>query len=384
MPGALGRIGWMVKKELLQVFRDPRMARLVIVAPIVQLLVFGYAVSTDVRHTPTIVLDHDRSRASRELVSALTAGGYFDVVEMAQRDGDLADALEHGRAALALVLKPGYARDLAAGNATVQLLFDGTNSNQATIAKGNAERIVQAVALAHLPGGRAPAFEVRARAWYNPDLASRNYNVPAVIGLLLSLVCQLLTALAVVREREIGTLEQLAVSPLRPIELILGKTIPFALIALVDLALITVLALAWFRVPFRGSPWLLLAATLLFVACALGNGLLISTISKTQQEAFLSAFLAYMPMVLLSGFMFPVASMPRFFQILTLANPLRHFLVVVRGIFLKGVGPMDILPELAALALFATVVLTLATYRFHRGEERSTTPPQPMSILAGR
>ena len=203
----------------------------------------------------------------------------------------------------------------------MQLLFDGTNSNQATIAKGNAERIVQERRPRASPGGRAPALEVRSRAWYNPDLASRNYNVPAVIGLLLSLVCQLLTALAVVREREIGTLEQLTVSPLRPIELILGKTIPFALIALVDLVLITGMALLWFRVPLRGSPLLLLGASLLFVACALGNGLLISTISKTQQEAFLSAFLVYMPMVLLSGFMFPVASMPPLFQWLTLVNP---------------------------------------------------------------
>ena len=368
MRASLGRIGWMVRKELLQVFRDPRMGRLVIIAPIIQLLIFGYAVSTDVRHTPTIVLDRDQSRDSRELVEAFTAGGYFDVVRTARRDADLADALQHGRAALALSIPPGYSRDLASGDATVQLLFDGTNSNQATIAKGNAERIVQSIALAHLPPGRTPPLEVRSRAWYNPDLASRIYNVPAVIGLLLSLVCQLLTALAVVREREIGTLEQLTVSPLRPFELILGKTIPFVVIALVDLVLITAMALFWFRVPLRGSPLLLLFATLLFVACALGNGLLISTISKTQQEAFLSTFLIYMPMVLLSGFMFPVASMPKLFQWLTLVNPMRHFMVIVRGIFLKGVGPMDVAPELGALALFAVVVLTLATRRFQRTE----------------
>ena len=368
MRAAFGRIGWMVRKELRQVFRDPRMARLVLVAPIVQLLVFGYAVSTDVRHTPTIVLDRDQSRDSRELVTALVGGGYFDVVEWAERDADLAFALDHGRAALAVAIPAGYAHDLAEGRASVQLLFDGTNSNQATIAKGHAERIVQDVALARSLAGRAPPLDVRSRAWYNPDLASRNYNVPAVIGLLLSLVCQLLTALAVVREREIGTLEQLAVSPLRPIELILGKTIPFALIALVDLVLITGMALLWFKVPFRGSPLLLLGATLLFVACALGNGLLISTISKTQQEAFLSAFLAYMPMVLLSGFMFPISSMPQIFQWITLANPMRHFLVIVRGIFLKGVTPLDVLPELGALALFAVVVLGLATRRFHRAE----------------
>lgn len=368
MRASLSRISHMVRKELRQVFRDPRMARLVVVAPIVQLLVFGYAVSTDVRHTPTIVLDRDQTRASRDLVAALTAGGYFDVVAHALRDADLADALDHGRAAVAVSIPPGFARSLAEGDATVQLLFDGTNSNQATIAKGHAERIVQEVGLAQALAGRTPPLEVRARAWFNPDLASRNYNVPAVIGLLLSLVCQLLTALAVVREREIGTLEQLSVSPLRPIELILGKTIPFALIALLDLALITAMALLWFRVPLRGNPLLLLAATLLFVACALGNGLLISSISKTQQEAFLSAFLAYMPMVLLSGFMFPVSSMPKLFQWITLVNPMRHFLEVVRGIFLKGVGPLDILPELVALSLFAATVLTLAIRRFQRGD----------------
>ena len=218
MRASLGRIGWMVRKELLQVFRDPRMGRLVIIAPIVQLLVFGYAVSTDVRHTPTIVLDRDQSRDSRELVEAFTAGGYFDVVRTARRDADLADALRaRQRGSRARRSRQAIARDLAVGNATVQLLFDGTNSNQATIAKGNAERIVQSVALAHLPAGRSPALEVRSRAWYNPDLASRNYNVPAVIGLLLSLVCQLLTALAVVREREIGTLEQLTGEPSAPV-----------------------------------------------------------------------------------------------------------------------------------------------------------------------
>ena len=368
MREALQRVRWMVRKELRQVFRDPRLARVVIVAPIIQLLVFGYAVSTDVRDTPIVVVDHDHSRESRELVESLTAGGYFRVVEVSERPADLADALDHGRAALGVTIPPGYAADLAAGRARVQLLFDGTNSNQATVAKGYAERIIQDVSLARALGGRAPALDVRLRAWYNPDLASRNYNVPAVIGLLLTLVCQLLTALAVVREREIGTLEQLEVSPLTPGELILGKTIPFALIALLDLALISAVALAWFRVPFRGNPLLLLVATLLFVASALANGLLISTISKTQQEAFLSSFLVFMPLVLLSGFMFPVASMPKLFQWLTLANPLRHFLVVVRGVFLKGVGFTDVLPELGALALIATVLLALAVNRFRRSE----------------
>ena len=367
MRASLRRIGWMVRKELWQVFRDPRLARVVLAAPLLQLLVFGYAVSTDVRDTPTIVLDQDRTAASRELVAALTASGYFAWTETAARDADLTRALDHGQAAVALAIPPGYAADLAAGRARVQLLFDGTNSNQATVAKGYAERILQELALARsAAAGAAPALELRTRAWYNPDLSSRTYNVPAVIGLLLNLVCQLLTALAVVRERELGTLEQLAVSPLTPGELILGKTIPFALIALVDLALITGVALVWFRVPFIGSPLLLLAATLLFVACALGLGLLVSTVSATQQEAFLGSFLLFMPIVLLSGFMFPVSSMPALFQWLTLANPLRHFLAVVRGVFLEGIGFADALPQLGAMALLAAALLALATARFRR------------------
>ncbi|KAB2962449.1 MAG: ABC transporter permease [Thermoanaerobaculia bacterium] len=367
MRAGLARVGWMVRKELRQVFRDPRMARVVLIAPMIQLMIFGYAVSTDVRDTATIVLDRDRTPDSRELVDDFTSSGYFEVVTFADRDAEIAAALDHGRTAVALVIPAGYARDLAAGAARVQLLFDGTNSNQATVAKGYAERIVQAVALerALLRGGTA-ALDVRLRAWYNPDLASRDYNVPGVIGLLLSLVCQLLTALAVVRERELGTLEQLEVSPLRPMELILGKTAPFALIALADLALISAVSLLWFRVPFRGNPLLLLGGTLLFVACALGIGLLVSTVSRTQQEAFLSSFLVFMPLVLLSGFMFPVASMPRLFQYLTLANPLRHFLVVVRGVFLKGASAAELAPQLAALALIAVVLLVLAARRFAR------------------
>ena len=367
LAASFGRVRQMVRKELRQTFRDPRLARVLFVAPLMQLLVFGYAVSTDVRRTSLFVVDQDGTAAARELVDAFTAGDYFRVVGRSSRPADLVARLAHGSATAGLVIPPGFARELAAGKASVQLLFDGTNSNTATIAKGYADRIVASFALAHGPSlGRAPVLEARLRAWYNPDLASRNYNVPAVIGALLLLVCQLMTALAVVREREIGTLDQLQVSPLRPVEMILGKTIPFGLIGLVDLVLITTLALVWFRVPFRGSPLLLLAATVLFLLCGLGAGLMISTISKTQQEAFLSSFLIFMPTMLLSGFMFPVASMPRAFQLLTLANPLRHYLEIVRGIFLKGVTAADVVPQLAAMALIGTLLLGLSVRRFGR------------------
>ena len=212
----------------------------------------------------------------------------------------------------------------------------------------------------------APAVELRERAWFNPALLSQDYNVPAVIGTIMFLVCLLLTSLAVVREREIGTLEQLMVSPLRPLELIAGKTIPFAVIGLVDLAMVTLLALLWFGVPFRGSPLLLLAGSVLYLLSGLGIGLFISTVSRTQQEAFLASFLVYMPAVLLSGFMFPVSSMPPVFQTLTLLNPVRHYLEIVRAVFLKGAGPAALWPQLVTLLVMGIGILSFAASRFRK------------------
>lgn len=362
---SFARIVWMVRKEFLQVFRDPRMARVLLVAPIIQLMVFGYAVSTDLRHAPLHVLDLDGTRESRELVEAFEAGGLFRVAGYGRRPAEQNAALDSGAALAALAIPAGFARDLAAGRAEVQLLFDGSSSNQATLAKAYAEQIVQSFAVARAPGGGpAIVFEARIRAWFNENLESRNYNVPAVLGAILLLICQLLTALAIIRERESGNLEQLLVSPLRPLELILGKTIPFALIGLLDLGLISAVAILHFKVPFRGSALLLVFAAVLFLICALGIGLMISTLSKTQQEAFLSSFLVFMPAMLLSGFMFPVTSMPKPFQLLTLINPLRHFLEIVRGLFLKGVGWADVAPQLGALALIGTVLIGLAAARF--------------------
>ena len=361
------RIFWMVRKEFLQVFRDPRLARILLVAPIIQLMVFGYAVSTDLRHAALHVVDLDNSAESRALVEAFEAGGLFRVAGRSNRPADQNAALYSGEALAALAIPAGFAADLEAGRAEVQLLFDGSSSNQATLAKGYAEQIVQSFAARHLPGGAPPlVFDPRIRAWFNENLESRNYNVPAVLGAILLLICQLLTALAIIREREMGNLEQLLVSPLRPPELILGKTIPFALIGLFDLGLISAVAILHFGVPFRGGALLLILAAILFLFCALGIGLLISTLSKTQQEAFLSSFLVFMPAMLLSGFMFPVTSMPKVFQLLTLINPLRHFLEIVRGLFLKGVGFADVLPQLGALALIGTVLLTLSAARFSR------------------
>ena len=367
MPGdQVERVLSLVRKELVQILRDPRLSRVVFVAPILQSLVFGYAVSTDVRHTATFVVDHDRGRASRDLVQAFTASGYFRIVGRSERSRDLADALDHGSARVGIEIPAGYERALSrAGGARVQIVFDGTNSNVAAVARGYAEQIVQSRALA-LAGGMTPPVELRQRAWFNPGLVSRNYNVPAVVGMLLLLLSLLLTSLAVVRERELGTLEQLMVSPLSPGELILGKTIPFGLVSLFDFMVVMGVAVIWFRIPFAGNPLLLLLATVLYLLSTLGLGLLVSTLSNTQQEAFLTTFLVMMPCVLLSGFMFPVTSMPRGFQWLTLLNPVRHYMEVVRAIFLKGAGLEALWPQFLALAVMGPGVLWFATKRFHK------------------
>lgn len=361
----LDRIGGLVGKEFRQIFRDPRMARVIFVAPIIQLVVFGYAVSTDIWDTPIAVVDRDGTQESRALVDSFTASGYFRVAVRSDRSSDLVDALDHGDAVLGVEIPAGFGSDLLDGSgARVQLLLDGTNSNTASVAQGYAERIVMRHGLDARGVGQPPGIELRERAWFNADLASRNYNVPAVVGALIFLVCLLLTSLAVVREREIGTLEQLRVSPMTPGELILGKTIPFAVIGLVDLAVVVAIALLWFDVPFRGSYLTLLAASSLYLLSGLGIGLLISTISKTQQEAFMASFLVFMPAILLSGFMFPVSSMPEAFQWLTEANPVRHYIEIVRDTFLKGVGIEVMWPKFAALAAIGAALLWLAARRF--------------------
>ncbi len=365
-PG-LERLVEMVRKEFRQVFRDPRMIGLIFVTPIIQLVVFGYAVSTDVRNTATFVVDHDHSRASRELVEAMTSSGYFRVVGRSDRPGDLVRALDHGDALVGVQIPARFEADLASGRAaTVQVLVDGTSSNTASVALGYAQRIVQDYGASAMTARPTPAVELRERAWFNPSLLSRDYNVPAVIGTIMLLMCLLLTSLAVVREREIGTLEQLMVSPLRPLELIAGKTIPFAVIGLFDLVMITLLARAWFGIPFRGAPPVILAASILYLLSGLGIGLFISTVSRTQQEAFLASFLVFMPAILLSGFMFPVSSMPPLFQNLTLLNPVRHYIEIVRAVFLKGAGPSALWPQFLALFVMGTAILAFAASRFHK------------------
>jgi len=365
--GAVERTVELIRKEFRQIFRDPRLRMIIFVAPVIQLVVFGYAVSTDIRNTTTFVVDHDQTATSRALVEALTSSGYFQVVGRSDRPTDLSRALDRGDAVVGLQIPAGFSSDLAAGRgARVQVLLDGTNSNIATVARGYVERIVQAFALDTVRVRPPGLVDLRERAWFNPDLDSRDYNVPAVVGAIILLVALLLTSLAIVREREMGTLEQLMVSPLRPIELIAGKTIPFAIIGLIDLGIVFGIALLWFGIPFEGSVWLLLLASVLYLLSALGIGLFISTISRTQQEAFMASFLIFMPTILLSGFMFPVSSMPEIFQWLTLLNPTRHYLEIVRGIFLKGAGLAPLAQQYGALLVMGVAILLVSASRFQK------------------
>ena len=370
----LERLARLARKELTQTLRDPRALRVIFMAPIIQLVIFGYAVTTDVKNAALIVFDRDRTAISRELVQELTASGYFRVTETADRAGDLAEALDHGRAILALEIPRGLQTDLATGRpATVQLLIDGTTSNTATVAQAYATQIILRFGQEHSAApaavqarGTPPGVDLRVRAWYNPNLESRVYNVPGVVGNLMMLMSLLLTTLAVVRERELGTLEQLMVSPLTPAEMIVGKTLPVVGIAMVDLVLITSVATLWFHIPLRGTLALLFLVSFAYVVCGLGIGLLISTVSNTTQEAFMTMFMFFLPAMILSGFFFPVENMPVAFQYLTLIDPVRWYVGAVRAIFLKGAG-LDVLwPEVTILAVMGGGILWFASTRFRK------------------
>ena len=370
---ALGRLRQLVRKEFRQLLRDPRARRLLFVSPMVQLLIFGYAVNTDVRHAKTMIVDLDQTEESRALVGTLTATGYFDVTARGEAPADVARALDHGDVVMGVEIPRGFAADIARGRvAEVQLLVDGSTANTANVALGYASQIITRYALEKgaavraLAGTGTPGVDFRARAWYNPNLESRVYNVPAVMGNIVLMMSLLLTSLAVVREREIGTLEQLMVSPLTPVELIVGKTLPAAFIALVDMALVTAVSMLWFHIPLRGSFLLLGVSSLLFIFTGLGVGLFISTVSNTQQEAFMSMFLFFLPAMMLSGMMFPVENMPRALQYVTLADPLRHYILIVRGVFLRGAGWEALAPQIITLGVIGVGVLAFATTRFHK------------------
>ena len=377
------RIWEMIRKELKQSLREPKMRATLFAPPLIQLLVFGYAVSLDVDYAKIAWMDLDRSTESRELREQFTSTGRFEIVRWLENETDTQDTLDHSEVMAVVRILPGFAADLARGReVAVQVLVDGSNSNTANIVATQASTVIRQFAQTHLEElgrqklvGRAvdrplraplPTLTVAPRVWFNPDLKSRNYFVPGVIVNIIMLVTLSLTSMAIVREKEIGTMEQLMVTPLRPMELILGKTLPFAAIGLVQLFVITAVAMLLFDVPLRGNPLLLVLASICFLGCSLGAGLFISTISNTQQQAMMTTFFFFQPAFMLSGFSFPIRNMPEVVQWITYVNPMRYFMEVVRGIFLKGVGLEVLWPQILALAVLGVSILTASALRFHK------------------
>jgi ABC-2 type transport system permease protein len=370
------RIKHMLIKEFIQIFRDPKMRGVIFLMPIIQVLVFGYAVTTDVKQVPTAVHDLDNSVASRELVGRFVKSGYFDMIEYVDTEDRARELVDRGEAQAVLRINHGFENDLrAARTPQLQVIVDGTDSNTAGIVLDYSSKIVgqfsEKVLVTQLTQSsgsiRGPGrVEVETRAWFNENLESRNFYVPGVIAIIVMLITLMLTSMAVVRETEIGTIEQIMVTPITPKEFILGKTVPFALIGFADVVLITVIGVFWFEVPIRGNLLLLFFATALYLMTTLGMGLFISTVSRTQQQAMMSTFFFYFPAVLLSGFMFPIANMPEVVQWLTYLNPLRYFLVIIRGIFLKGISHEILWPQMAALAVMGVITLWLASRRFRK------------------
>jgi len=377
------RIFVILRKEFIQALREPRMRVLLFVPPMVQLLVFGLAVNLDVDRAHIAWMDMDRTSQSRELRERFTGSGRFEIVSWPASEDDVQSTLDRGESQAVVRILPGFARDTARGRETeVQVLIDGTNSNTASIVANYAGSVIAEYSaeilqsqqrlkvLARSPTGpvtaAAPQVTARARVWFNPDLYSRNYFIPGVIANIIMMVTLMLTALGIVREKEIGTMEQLMVTPVRPIELMLGKTLPFALVGLLDVVLVTSIALLVFHIPLHGSFLLLLFCAALFLMTTLGAGLFLSTISHTQQQAMMASFFFSMPAFMLSGFAFPLRNMPAGVQYLTYLNPVRYFIEIVRGIFLKGAGVDVLWPQMAALAVYGIAVLGLSAARFQK------------------
>ena len=373
----LARLKQMLIKEFIQVFRDKRTRFVLFVPPIIQMLIFGYAATFEVHHVATVVLDLDHSQESRDVISRFTSSPYFDVQHQLTDSRQIEDLIDRGKATVALQINPGFAENLRKGQtAPLQVIVDATNSNTALIASGYINQIAIGFAKDYQQDRinritpqlieRIPSVELEQRPWYNPDLRSRWFFLPGIVGTLTLVLVVQLTAFAVVREREIGTLEQIMVTPIRSGEFILGKTLPFFLIGLFDVSLIAVVGTLWFQVPFRGQVSVLFTGAILFLLCMLGVGLLISTVSATQQQAMVTAFFFLMPAVTFSGFAFPISTMPQWLQDFTYANPLRYFLIVLRGSYLKGVG-MDILwPQMLAMAGLGVGLLATAVLRFRK------------------
>lgn len=370
------RIMAVAKKEVLQLLRDRRIIPMVLLVPILQVILFGYVVAAEIKNINFAVLDWDRTSESRQIVSKIEHSNYFINYGQVENYQALEKLLDAGEIKIGLVIMSGFKRQMLRNETPkLQVLVDGTDSNTSAVAQTYlmsilnqhaTELVNQKLLKVGFDLKVANPLDLRSRIYYNPELRMVNFMVPGVMVQVLLLITTMLTALAVVREKEVGTIEQLMVTPLKPWELMVGKLLPFPVIGLLDAILAALVGLWWFKVPIVGNPWLLLAGTLVFLITTLGMGLMISTLSSTQQQAMLSTIFFLIPNMLLSGFIFPIANMPKVLQYLTLIIPARYFIEIIRGIYLKGLGFNYLYPQFLALLIFGGVVLLYAVKNFRK------------------
>jgi ABC-2 type transport system permease protein len=366
------RIREMVRKEFIQLFRDRKNRVVLVMAPLIQLLVFGYVVNYDIRDIRVALIDQAETRESRLMMDAFTAGRIFRITHRPADSRGMEELFLAGTADIGIKIPPDFSSRIRRGEtADVQILADGSMSNMASVRISYAVMVLDRLnreLLRELHGQdlNYGKIDARIRTWYNPNLDSQNFFVPGIVAFVIMLISLLLTSIAIIKERESGTMEQLIVTPLKPIELIIGKTIPYTIISIAQMVFVMLFALYWFDIPLAGSLLALFLATCLFLLSTLGIGLFISTVSKTQQQAMMTTFFFILPFFMLSGFVFPIANMPEVVQGLTYLNPLRYFLIIIRGIFLKGVGLHILWPQYAALAVIGVLVFAGAVVRFRK------------------
>jgi ABC-2 type transport system permease protein len=372
------KVGHIIRKEFIQLRRDRRMFFIVFFSPVLQLILLGYAANLDIKDIPVVFCDLDVSSASRDFIARFPSSGYFTIEAILDRSDDVDAYIDRGEASLALIIPRGMGRKLAGGKpVSIQVIVDGAESQTAVIGLNYATMIglkySRQILLERLeqisPAFSPPKAEPEVRVWYNPDLRSRNFMIPGVLAMVLMIVTMMLTSLGIVKEREQGTMEQLLVTPIRAHELILGKLLPFFLIGLIEIGVVVAVAVFGFGVPVKGSLWLLFALSPTFMLTTLGLGLFISTISRNQQQAMLTAVFFILPQIILSGFVFPIENMPRWIQGLTYVVPLRYFLVIIRGLFLKAAGWGTLWDETTALVVFGVAILGLSVLRFRKNLE---------------
>src|SRR4030043_2359151 len=372
------KVGHVIRKEFIQLRRDRRMFFIVFFSPVLQLFLLGYAANLDIRNIPVVFCDPGASRTSRDFIAQFPASGYFSLRATVNQIKDVDEYINRGKASLAVILPTGMGRKLAGRESVrVQVIVDGAESQSAIVGLNYATMIglkySRQILLERLrvasPGLSVPRVEPQVRVWYNPELRSRNFMIPGVLAMVLMIITMMLTSLGIVKEKELGTMGQRLATPLRPHELILGKLLPFFLIGVVEIAVVVAVAVFGFGVPVKGSIWLLFGLSPIFMLTTLGLGLFISTISRNQQQAMLTAAFFIIPQIILSGFVFPIEKMPRPIQGLTYVVPLRYFLVLIRGLFLKAVGLGALWDEAAALVVFGLAILGLSVLRFCKNLE---------------